>query len=161
MKPYPDVLVVETGVRHEACAARARLAGSALVIDDHPCVRTLIAWALADEGLVVAEADGGEDGVAQAAAQQPALILVDLDMPGGGLGVVARLRAAAPCAMVVALTDSDRSSLRDAVVAEGGDDLLEKPFHLDELRAIVVCSKTTASQRASAVSHSATFVDSL
>lgn len=161
MKPCPDALAVETGARHEDCAALARLTGSALVIDDHPCVRTLIAWALADEGLTVAEAVGGEDGVAQAEAQQPELILVDLDMPGGGLGVVARLRAAAPSAMVVALTDCDRSSLRDAVFAEGGDDLLEKPFHLDELRAIVACSKTTASQRASALSHSATFVDSL
>lgn len=161
MKQVSDALVVEAGAGSGERQACAPVFGTALVIDDHPCVRTLIAWALADEGLHVAEATGGAEGVAEAAAHQPDVILVDLDMPGGGLGVVARLRAAVPGALVVALSDSDRASLRDAVLAEGGDDLLEKPFHLDELRAIVELSKSTARQRAFAGDHAATFVDSL
>ncbi|MFO0775343.1 MAG: response regulator [Nitrospiraceae bacterium] len=135
--------------------------GVALVIDDHSCVRALLAWVLADEGIQACEAASGDEGLLMARSIRPDLVCVDLDMPGGGLAVIGRLREVLPTATVIALTDSPRASLRDAVLAEGGDDMLEKPFHPDELRCAVAAARLRAGMRIGPHDPTTTFVDSL
>src|SRR5215218_1127045 len=60
-----------------------------LVVDNLADVRGLIGILLARRGYRVAEADGGEQAVAEARRLVPDLILMDLKMPGGMDGVAA------------------------------------------------------------------------
>ncbi len=64
-----------------------------LVIDDDPGVRELLARTLAKEGFNVATASGGEHGVARAREFEPAVITLDVMMPGmDGWAVLAALK---------------------------------------------------------------------
>jgi CheY-like chemotaxis protein len=65
-----------------------------LAIDDDPLALELIEAVLGPAGYSVVRAAGGQDGVATAQREQPALIILDLLMPDlDGFEVVDRLRA--------------------------------------------------------------------
>ena len=65
-----------------------------LVIDDDPRAIELLEATLANEGFAVLTAGDGERGVALAGSERPAVILLDLLMPGvDGFSVVEQLRA--------------------------------------------------------------------
>ncbi|MGZ6672574.1 MAG: response regulator [Solirubrobacteraceae bacterium] len=65
-----------------------------VVIDDDPMDLDLVEAVLAPAGYSVLRAAGGEEGVALVAREQPAVVLLDLLMPGvDGFAVIERLRA--------------------------------------------------------------------
>jgi signal transduction histidine kinase/DNA-binding response OmpR family regulator len=65
-----------------------------LAIDDDPMAIELIEAVLKPRGYTVLKADGGEDGLAVARRELPALVILDLMMPRmDGFAVVERLRA--------------------------------------------------------------------
>jgi DNA-binding NarL/FixJ family response regulator len=81
-----------------------------LIADDHPIFREGLSMLLAtEEGVeVVGEAATTSEAVAAAAALQPDVVLLDVDMPeAGGLAVLPDLVQAAPSARVVMLTMMD------------------------------------------------------
>ena len=87
-----------------------------LVADDHAGfrfgLRTLLG-ALPDVD-VVAEAASGDEAVTRTLAQQPDVVLMDLDMaPGGGIEATARLTAEAPhvAVLVMSMSTDDASVL--------------------------------------------------
>lgn len=87
-----------------------------LVIDDSPLIRNLIEESLVEAGFSVTQASGGEEGVALAASEMPALVLCDLSMPGlSGLEVISQLKKLMPKMPVIMFTESIQ--LRDAVAA--------------------------------------------
>jgi signal transduction histidine kinase/CheY-like chemotaxis protein len=66
----------------------------ALVVDDDPAARYLLAGLLAETRYEVIEASDGERGLALAVAHGPSVIFLDLEMPGlPGEDVLRRLRA--------------------------------------------------------------------
>jgi CheY-like chemotaxis protein len=68
--------------------------GSVLVIDDDTAARTIMRRLLANEGLRVIEADGGEAAFDRLREETPDLIVLDLVMPEmDGFDVLDRLRA--------------------------------------------------------------------
>ncbi len=70
-----------------------------LAIDDDPMALELIEAVLKPEGYTILKATGGEEGVALARREQPALVILDLLMPEvDGFAVVERLRADPPTA---------------------------------------------------------------
>src|ERR671938_549019 len=79
-----------------------------LIVDDHPLTREALASLLEQHGFDVAgQAADGEEAVELARSLQPALVLLDLSMPGlGGLEALPLLREAAPACEVVVLTAS-------------------------------------------------------
>ena len=83
---------------------------SILIVDDHPVVRTGLRAVIEsqDDFMVVGEASTGEEGVRRAALDEPDLVLMDLQMPGGG-GVVAtrQITALDPAPHVMILTTYD------------------------------------------------------
>ena len=84
------------------------MATRVLVVDDHPLTREALASLLRSHGFEVAGlASDGAEAIDVAAAERPALVLLDLSMPGmDGLTALPRLREAAPECEVVVLTAS-------------------------------------------------------
>lgn len=103
-----------------------------LIVDDEPGIRELCRVNLALAGHEVVEAADGSEGLKQAAAMRPDVILLDVLMPGmSGWEVLEQLRAdeatkSIPVVMLTALNSED-----DQIRAwEGGVvDYLTKPFN--------------------------------
>ena len=106
-----------------------------LVIEDESDLREIISRSLRREGYEVMSSDRGDDGLRLAREQQPALIVLDLMLPGlNGTEVCRSLRrdSQVPILMVTALGgESDRV----AGLEIGADDYLAKPFGMRELLA--------------------------
>lgn len=114
-------------------------AGRVLVVEDNAEMRDFIAHTLAERFDVVTAVDG-EDGLARARACAPDLVLTDLMMPRlGGDGLVAALRREEAFATVpvVMLTARAEDEVRVAMLREGVQDVLAKPFGPAELLARV------------------------
>lgn len=82
----------------------------------------------------------GEEGIESATADPPALVLLDLDLPGiDGFELARRLRAEPKLAGVplVAISASVMKQERDQAIAAGCVRFIEKPFDIGELRAVV------------------------
>jgi signal transduction histidine kinase/CheY-like chemotaxis protein len=95
------------------CAAAAAGRRAAVVIDDEPVAADLVEATLAPEGWTVLRASGGEEGVALVRRETPAIVLLDLLMPGlDGFAVVERLRAdpATADVPIVVLTAKDMTA---------------------------------------------------
>ena len=78
-----------------------------LVVDDHPVVRRGLSTFLANEPdmHVIGTAASGEEALTMAESMHPALVLMDLSMPGiGGIEATRRLVAMDPSVRVVMLT---------------------------------------------------------
>jgi two-component system response regulator MprA len=108
-----------------------------LVIEDDEEILRLMQRALVFEGYKVVLADDGQLGLDVAQKEKPALIILDLLLPGiDGMEVCKRLRqfTKSPIMMVTARDKiGDRVSGLDA----GADDYLVKPFSIEELLARV------------------------
>ncbi len=64
-----------------------------LVVDDEPSIRRFLRHILESEGLLVMEARTGEDAVAMAMRERPAIVLLDLVLPDiDGFEVLSRLK---------------------------------------------------------------------
>lgn len=108
-----------------------------LIIEDDDEVRTLLAEALAGEGLPVDVARDGQDGLDRLrAGGAPAVILLDLRMPRlGGEAFLAELRRDGRYDHVPVITMTAGREAPD--VASKVAAHLHKPFDLDDLVGIV------------------------
>jgi two-component system, OmpR family, KDP operon response regulator KdpE len=110
---------------------------TALIIDDEPQIRRVVRHALADDFSRVLEADTGERGIDLAAAEKPALIVLDLGLPDvTGVQVCTEIRKWSDAAILVLSarhSDQEKVALLDA----GADDYMTKPFSTNELKARV------------------------
>jgi two-component system, chemotaxis family, chemotaxis protein CheY len=100
------------------------------ICDDSPEYRMLLRLVLADAGMtVVGEGCDGGECLAGAAAADPELVLLDLNMPGiDGLETLPRLRAAMPNVKIVVLTTSKAAHDEQAAMALGADAFVSKPI---------------------------------
>jgi DNA-binding response OmpR family regulator len=106
-----------------------------LLIDDDPMITEPLGRALRDAGYSVLIADTGPSGLAIALAEKPALVVLDVMLPGmDGWQVCQRLRqrSAIPILMLTALGDEVDRILG---LELGADDYLTKPFSTRELLA--------------------------
>ena len=80
-----------------------QLRPTVLIVDDHPAFRSLARALLESEGFaVVGEAEDGEAAIAAVAALRPAVVLLDVQLPGlDGFEVAERLAAQADAPAVV------------------------------------------------------------
>jgi two-component system KDP operon response regulator KdpE len=106
-----------------------------LVVDDELAMRRFLRVSLHANGYELVEAENAEQGITQAAAYTPDLILLDLGLPDqDGLVVTQRLREWSQTPIIVL---SARGQEQDKVQAldAGADDYLTKPFGVGELLA--------------------------
>ncbi len=106
-----------------------------LVVEDDPRSRSLLVKYLGAKGFEVAAAGDGNSALESAAASEPDLVLLDVNLPVmDGWAVLEALRgfSKAPVIMVTA-----RDSAQDKVTGLdlGADDYITKPFDLRELEA--------------------------
>jgi putative two-component system response regulator len=107
-----------------------------LVVDDLQSNRELLEGRLSDLGYDVREAKDGIEALDAVAAEEPDLILLDIDMPRlDGIAVCEKLKAhplrrLIPIVILTASNDRD-TKLRG--IAAGADDYLSKPFDAKEL----------------------------
>ncbi|MFC9786556.1 response regulator transcription factor [Rhodococcus sp. NPDC127528] len=107
-----------------------------LVVDDDPKVLTSLERGLRLSGFHTETAADGASALRAVAADCPAAIVLDVNMPGlDGVGVVTALRAMGNEVPICVL--SARSSVGDRIAGleAGADDYLTKPFELGELVA--------------------------
>jgi CheY-like chemotaxis protein len=114
---------------------------SVLVVDDDPFIRKLIATTLEDVAeFDLHEAQDGLEALEVAERERPALIFLDVDMPGlDGIEACRRLREAEPARppTIVMLTAAHGDSVERESEDAGADLFLTKPFSPLELLRLV------------------------
>jgi len=111
-----------------------------LIVEDEADIRELVRYHLEQEGYAVEEADSGEKALERAAAIRPALVVLDLMLPGtDGLEVCRRLRTDDTLRElpVIMLTAKGTEVDRILGLELGADDYITKPFSPRELVARV------------------------
>jgi len=111
-----------------------------LIIEDDPDILEILEYNLANEGFDVVCAVDGERGLREAAAKKPALILLDLMLPGiPGLEVCRRMRSSNGTRDVPIIMVTAKGEEADTVAGleVGADDYVVKPFRIRELVARV------------------------
>lgn len=106
-----------------------------LVIDDEPQIVRALTTTLQASRYDVLSANSGEEGLALAAAEQPALIVLDLGLPDmDGAEVIRRLRTWSEVPVIV-LSVRDAQDEKVGALDAGADDYVTKPFDVEELLA--------------------------
>ena len=122
-----------------------------VLIEDDPGIRTVIRLALKGAGsFSVCEADNGADGFALVLREKPALVILDLMLPGmDGLAVCSAIRRTPSVSGTPIVMLTARTAEEDVVrgLELGADDYITKPFS----NAILVARVKAALRRASSL----------
>jgi two-component system, cell cycle response regulator DivK len=111
-----------------------------LIVEDNEKNRKLERDVLRFHGYRTVEAETGEEGVRLARESLPALVLMDIQLPGiSGIEALRRLRddSETQGIAVMAVTASAMMQDRQAILAAGFDGYLSKPISLKEFVAAV------------------------
>jgi two-component system phosphate regulon response regulator PhoB len=107
-----------------------------LVVDDEADIVALVAYHLARSGYRVSTASTGPDALETARRERPALVVLDLMLPGlSGADVLEQLRAGEATRDIAVLMLTARREEQDRIhgLSLGADDYLTKPFSPQEL----------------------------
>jgi CheY-like chemotaxis protein len=127
----------------EAPAGGDNASITVLVADDNDVAQRLCRRVLEKAGYKVLIAADGLQAVEVALSQRPAMILMDVAMPGiDGIEAMRRIKTEIPSQPIVIASAHSMASDRERFLAAGADDILSKPFRLADLVAIV--AKLTA-----------------
>lgn len=121
-----------------------RRAGTIMMVDDEPAIRTVGRAILSTLNLNVVAVPSGEEALtaletAQAQGRLPGLILLDLTMPGGmsGLDTFDQIQDRFPTVPVVACSGFFGDGAEDVCQRLGFADVLPKPYTPDALMTTV------------------------
>jgi DNA-binding NarL/FixJ family response regulator len=108
-----------------------------MLVDDHRLFREGLREILEEEGFpVVGEAESAAEAVSMAAERKPAVVLMDLEMPGGsGIEATRRLAERSPDSRVVVLTVSAEEADVVEAVQAGACGYLLKDASVAEIAA--------------------------
>ncbi|MBI3402456.1 MAG: response regulator transcription factor [Acidobacteria bacterium] len=118
-----------------------------LVVEDEPGIRLALKDELEFEGFDVELAEDGATGLAAVLRSEPALIVLDLMLPGrNGFQICQELRHRGIRTPIIVLTARNEEVDKVRGLALGADDYVTKPFSLAELvariRAVLRRSQT-------------------
>jgi DNA-binding response OmpR family regulator len=124
------------------------MALSVLVVDDDPVILRLLQVNFELEGIDVATAVDGEEGLKMAQSDRPDLVISDIMMPKvNGLELLAALRSSPDTASMPVILLSAKAQVADVQrgLELGADDYVTKPF--DPLELIDRVYKVLAKSR--------------
>lgn len=108
-----------------------------LIVDDEAPIRRFLRVALEAEGHGVIEAATAREGLAMAARETPALVVLDLGLPDAdGLSVLRSLRGWSAVPVLILSVRADEAAKVEALDA-GAQDYVVKPFGVKEFLARV------------------------
>ena len=122
----------------KAIDALARQQGTLLVVDDDQVNAAALVQLLNRQGYSVRATGDGETALAAIDLSPPDLVLLDVQLPGmNGFDVCRQIKQAPATRLipVVLVTGLDAREHRIAGIDAGADDLLTKPFDVQELNA--------------------------
>ena len=113
-----------------------------LVIDDDAAMRRMISRVLTEAHHQVIEAADGRDGIRKFRAEAPEIIVTDIVMPEQeGIQTIREIRSAGSAVGIIAISGGGGTgdgALYLTIAEElGADAVLQKPFRLAELVAVV------------------------
>jgi CheY-like chemotaxis protein len=111
-----------------------------LIVEDNEKNRKLVRDVLQYRGYQTIETETGEEGVRMAQERQPALILMDIQLPGiDGITALLQLRndPATRAIPVIAVTASAMTHDRQKIMAAGFDGYQTKPIRVTEFLEVV------------------------
>jgi DNA-binding NarL/FixJ family response regulator len=108
---------------------------SLVIADDHPLILAGIATLIESEPelMLLGQAVDADGAVAQYERLRPDVMLVDLNMPGGGLNAIARILAEDPDAKIVILTTYEGDEDVHRGLAAGASAYLLKQVAFEEI----------------------------
>lgn len=107
-----------------------------LIVDDSPTERFFLADLLARNGYTVVTAQSGEEAVEKTRTERPALVLMDVVLPGqSGFQITRLLNRDPELAAIPVIICSSKSSETDRIwgLRQGARDYLTKPIRAEEL----------------------------
>ena len=111
-----------------------------IVVEDEPDILELVSYNLKREGFIVASTDDGNSACPLVEKEQPALVILDLMLPGiDGLEICRQLKSSAITKNIPIIMMTAKSEETDIVLGLGlgADDYVSKPFRPKELIARV------------------------
>lgn len=106
-----------------------------LVVDDDEAIRWTLREALQSWGFAAVEAGSVAEAVRQFQAEQPAAVLLDIDLPdGSGLDVLRDIKREHPDAIAIMITGNVQLDNTISALRGGAYDFIAKPINLEELR---------------------------
>jgi two-component system OmpR family response regulator len=109
-----------------------------IVVEDDPELRSVLVRGFGEEGFTVVGVGTGGELLSSVAAENPAVLIVDVGLPDAdGRDVCQALRAQGVTTPVLFLSARDALTDRVTGLNAGGDDYLTKPFAFAELVARV------------------------
>ena len=117
---------------HPQTALGARM----LVVDDSPTICAVLGKMLRQDGYAVLKATEGKDAIELARSELPALIFLDIVMPGmNGFAVLRALRhdPLTRDIPIVMISGNPQATEQFYVQRFGADDFMQKPFDRDEV----------------------------
>jgi DNA-binding NarL/FixJ family response regulator len=114
--------------------------GPILIVDEDPGSRAALSELLQADGYSTREAVSGEEALLAASERRPALVLLDVSLPGiSGYDVCRQLRKRFGERLPIIFVSHTRIEAMDRVAGllVGGDDYIVRPFATDELVARV------------------------
>lgn len=120
----PDLLQAAAGMR-------------TLVVDDSPTIRAVLGRMLSQDGYAVQKAIDGESAIELARTEQPALIFLDIVLPGvNGFAVLRTLRhdPLTQHIPIVMISGNQQATEQFYVQRFGADDFIKKPFGPHEVQ---------------------------
>jgi twitching motility two-component system response regulator PilH len=116
--------------------AQAPLGARMLVVDDSPTICAVLGKMLRQDGYAVLKAGDGKAAIELARSEQPALIFLDIVMPGmNGFAVLRALRhdPLTRDIPIVMISGNPQATEQFYVQRFGADDFMQKPFDRDEV----------------------------
>jgi CheY-like chemotaxis protein len=107
-----------------------------LVVDDSPTICAVLGKMLGQEGYAVLKAGDGVGAIELARSAQPALIFLDVVMPGmNGFAVLRKLRHdPATCGIPIVMISGNQQATEQFYLQRyGADDFMKKPFDRDDV----------------------------
>lgn len=110
-----------------------------LVVDDDENIREVLSDLLLLEGHEILLAEDGEQALLIFEEILPDLVITDLGMPGiSGWEVARRIKSIDPSKKVIVISGWGATLQKDQLEENYVDQVLAKPFHLEQVKKIIV-----------------------